>query len=151
MNTSKSKKLIKNLAWFAFPEILRITNNTFKRRNSDKPKDQMLYIVNLRWKTLFFAILSFSSCIIANFFAISSCFSLANANKDREINDRKKTEELNVMKNYIQRKKQKMFSQEYDLGIQPKENNLNSYQQKRKNGNTSQLSVFEGSEVKVSE
>ena len=55
------------------------------------------------------------------------------------------------MQNYIQRKKQKMFSQEYDLGIQPKENNLNSYQQKRKNGNTSQLSVFEGSEVKVSE
>ena len=101
--------------------------------------------------TLFFAILSFSSCIIANFFAISSCFSLANANKDREINDRIKTEEMNVMQNYIQKKKQKMFSQEYDLGIQPKENNLNSYQQKRKNGNTSQLSVFEGSEVKVSE
>ena len=98
---------------------------------------------------LFFAIL-FSSCIIANFFATSSCFSLANANKDREINDRI-TEDLNVMQNYIQRKKQKMFSQEYDLGIQPKENNLNSYQQKRKNGNTSQLSVFEGSEVKVSE
>ena len=69
---------------------------------------------------LFFAIL-FSSCIIANFFAISSCFSLANANKDREINDRIKTEDLNVMQNYIQRKKQKMFSQEYDLGIQPKE------------------------------
>ena len=78
-------------------------------------------------------------------------FFLANANKDREINDRIKTEELNVMQNYIQRKKQKMFSQEYDLGIQPKENNLNSYQQKRKVGNTSQLSVFEGSEVKVSE
>ena len=101
--------------------------------------------------TLFFAILSFSSCIIANFFATSSCFSLANANKDREINDRIKTEELNVMQNYIQRKKQKMFSQEYDLGIQPKENNLNSYQQKNKNGNTSQLNVFAGSEVKVSE
>ena len=46
---------------------------------------------------------------------------LANANKDREINVGIKTEELNVMQNYIQRKKQKMFSQEYDLGIQPKE------------------------------
>ena len=81
--------------------------------------------------TFFFAIIS-SSCIIANFFATSSCFSLANANKDREINDRI-TEDLNVMQNYIQRKKQKMFSQEYDLGIQPKENNLNSYQSKEKN------------------
>ena len=151
MNISKSEKLIKNLAWFAFLEILRITNNTFKRRNSDKPKDQMLYIVNLRWKNIIFCNPLISSCIIANFFAISSCFSLANANKDREINDRIKTEEMNVMQNYIQKKKQKMFSQEYDLGIQPKENNLNSYQQKRKNENTSQLSVFEGSEVKVSE
>ena len=58
---------------------------------------------------------------------------------------------MNVMQNYIQKKKQKMFSQEYDLGIQPKENNLNSYQQKSKNGNTSLLNVFAGSEVKVLE
>ena len=101
--------------------------------------------------TFFFAIIS-SLCIIANFFATSSCFSLANANKDREINDRRITEDLNVMQNYIQRRKQKiMFSQEYDLGIQPKENNLNSNQQKSKNGNTSLLNVFAGSEVKVSE
>ena len=70
----------------------------------------------------FFAI----SCIIANFSATSSCFS-ANANKDREINDSQK---LNVMQSYIQKR---MFSQEYDLGIQPKENNLNAYAQKGKN------------------
>ena len=88
----------------------------------------------------FFAI----TCIIANFSATSSCFS-ANANKARKINDSQK---LNVMKSYIQKR---MFSQEYDSGIQPKENNLKSYEQKSKNGNTSLVNNATGSHIKVTE
>ena len=88
----------------------------------------------------FFAI----SCIIANFSATSSCFS-ANANKDREINDSQK---LNVMQSYIQKR---MFSQEYDLGIQPKENNLKAYEQKGKNVNTSLINNTTGYYIKETE
>ena len=89
--------------------------------------------------SLFFAM----SCIIVNFSATSSCFP-GNANKDRKINDGRK---LNVMQNYIQKQ---MYSQEYDSGIQAKENNFKSY---AKNKNKTELSRpnVGGSEVQIAE
>ena len=85
------------------------------------------------------------SWIIANnFSATSSCFP-GNANKDREIND---GQILNVTQNYIQRQ---MYPQDYDSGIQAKENNFKSY---AKNNNETALTAainVGGYGVKVAE
>ena len=91
-------------------------------------------------KSFLFAIIL---CIIANFSATSSCFSSNASNKDREIKDSRK---LNVMQSYIQRQ---MYSSEYDLSIQPEENNLKTYEQQNKTLNTSSTLNVTSFEAKV--